>query len=122
MIGKGRGAMKKEKNRFITTEIYHDGMSACTKILVDVETHVQYMFHNEGSGAGLCVLVDRDGRPLLADDKIIEHEEMVYARAHQPVSNISLNERQEQFEPIRPVKKVQIKEKEKKKSWADKIR
>ena len=114
--------MKKNKNRFITTEIYHDGMSASTKLLVDVETHVQYMFHNEGSGAGLCVLVDRDGRPLLADDEIIEHEEMAYVRAQQPAAAISLNERQEQFEPIRPVKKVQIKEKEKKKSWAEEIK
>lgn len=114
--------MKKAKNRFITTEIYHDGMSACTKILVDVKTHVQYMFHNEGSGAGLCVLVDRDGKPLLADDDIVEHEEMAYARSHQPLATINLFERQEQFEPILPVKKVQIKEKEKKKSWADRIK
>ena len=119
--------MKKNKNRFITTEIYHDGMSACTKLLVDVETHVQYMFHNEGSGAGLCVLVDRDGRPLLADDEIIEHEEMAYVRAQQPAAAISLNERQAQlfffsFSLIRPVKKVQIKEKENKKSWAEEIK
>ncbi len=114
--------MKKKKNRFVTTEIYHDGMSACTKILVDVETRIQYIFHNEGSGAGLCVLLDSSGQPLLANDEIIEHEDMAYAREKKPTPTLRLNERQQEIEPILPVKKVTVSKHEQKKSWADKIR
>lgn len=59
--------MKKE-NRFIVTEIYHDDLHAVNKVLVDTQTRVQYLLHQEGSSCGCVVLVDVNGKPLLADD------------------------------------------------------
>ena len=35
-------------------------------ILVDTETGVEYLWINESSRAGLTVLVDHDGKPLIA--------------------------------------------------------
>ena len=35
------------------------------EIWVDNQTGVQYLFHFSGSAAGLTVLVDADGKPLL---------------------------------------------------------
>lgn len=35
------------------------------RILHDNETGVQYLLFQEGYGAGLIVLVDQDGKPLL---------------------------------------------------------
>ncbi len=55
--------MAKEK-RF--EEIYSQGTLYTTKILVDKETGVQYIFYSEGYGGGLTVLLDRDGKPVLA--------------------------------------------------------
>ena len=34
------------------------------KILLDTETGVQYLFVQCGSGGGVTVLVDRDGKPM----------------------------------------------------------
>lgn len=37
-------------------------------VITDTRTHVQYLGWKYGSGSGVCVLVDADGRPMLADD------------------------------------------------------
>ena len=37
-----------------------------TKIITDKETGVQYLFFESGHCGGLTVLLDRDGKPLLA--------------------------------------------------------
>ena len=57
--------MAKEENRFIRvckekSDIY-DG----SEIWVDTQTGVQYLLHYNGNAAGLTVLVDAEGKPLL---------------------------------------------------------
>ena len=37
-----------------------------TQIVVDTNTGVQYLYMSSGYGIGLTVLVDKDGKPLLA--------------------------------------------------------
>ncbi len=58
----------KRKNRFMTTEIYPDGIFAVHKVIVDTDTQVAYYLHQEGSTASMCLLVDRDGKPLIVEN------------------------------------------------------
>lgn len=44
------------------------GMLEGTKIIMDTETGVQYLFAFEGYAGGLTLLVDEDGKPLLDKD------------------------------------------------------
>ena len=37
-----------------------------TQIIIDTKTGVQYLYVRSGYGGGLTVLVDKDGKPLLA--------------------------------------------------------
>ena len=46
-------------------EVYKQGVMGGLRILCDNETGVQYLLLQEGYGAGLTVLVDQDGKPLL---------------------------------------------------------
>jgi len=39
-----------------------------TVVIVDSTTGVQYLFVYWGNAAGLALLVDREGKPLLSDD------------------------------------------------------
>jgi len=48
-------------------EIYTQGTLTQTEIWVDHETGVHYLFHRNGSAAGLTPLLDRDGSPVLAE-------------------------------------------------------
>lgn len=50
-------------NRF--EEVYTQGKMKVTRVLRDNETGVLYMLHQEGYGAGLTVMVDQDGKPLV---------------------------------------------------------
>ncbi|MFD1453439.1 MULTISPECIES: DUF6440 family protein [Oceanobacillus] len=50
-------------NRF--EEVYTQGKMKVTKVIRDNETGVLYMLHQEGYGAGLTVMVDQDGKPLV---------------------------------------------------------
>lgn len=59
--------MKKE-NRFIITEIHKDDLHAVNKVLVDRQTRVQYLLHQEGATMTCVTLVDENGKPLLSDD------------------------------------------------------
>lgn len=56
--------MKKE-DRF--EEVYSQrlGVGSSLQVLVDKETHVQYLFVKEGYGGGLTPLLDSDGQPRL---------------------------------------------------------
>lgn len=54
--------MAKEK-RFV--KIYAQGMGT-TKVLVDTQTGVNYLFHADGYAGGLTVLLDRDGKPVIS--------------------------------------------------------
>ncbi|GAA0320431.1 DUF6440 family protein [Oceanobacillus sp. FSL W7-1293] len=53
-------------NRF--EEVYSQGKMKNTKIIRDNETGVLYMLHQEGYGAGLTVMVDQEGKPLVDKD------------------------------------------------------
>jgi len=46
-------------------EVYKQGKLNVTKVIRDNETGVLYMFQQEGYGAGLTVMVDEDGKPLV---------------------------------------------------------
>ena len=54
--------MSKEK-RFI--KVWTDGAFGNNEILVDRETGVNYLFAQAGYAGGLCVLVDREGKPIV---------------------------------------------------------
>lgn len=51
------------EHRFIRSE--RDGMMEGTKIIIDTETGVQYLFAYWGNTGGITLLVDKDGKPLL---------------------------------------------------------
>ena len=55
--------MAKDK-RFVRT--HTDGALSTNEIWVDTVTGVNYLYHNAGYGAGLTVLVDRDGKPVVS--------------------------------------------------------
>lgn len=54
--------MKKEE-RFVET--YSQGVASATKIFVDKETGVNYLFHHQGNAGGMTVLLDKDGKPVV---------------------------------------------------------
>ena len=58
------------KDRFV--EVYSQGVVNVEKIIVDTETGVNYLMgsHNQASGTGLTVLVDRDGKPVVTPTPI----------------------------------------------------
>ena len=53
--------MGKEK-RFVKTLSEGGGTN---QIWVDRQTGVNYLYHSGGYGGGLCVLVDREGKPII---------------------------------------------------------
>lgn len=55
--------MAKDK-RFV--RILAEGKLSSSEIWVDTVTGVNYFYHNAGYGAGLTVLLDRDGRPVIS--------------------------------------------------------
>lgn len=55
---------KKGDSRFETT--YSQGKISVTRILVDRETGVNYLFVSDGSSAGLTLLVDKEGKPIIS--------------------------------------------------------
>jgi len=54
--------MAKEK-RFVRT--WSDGAFGSNEIWVDRQTGVIYLFHASGYAGGMCVLVDREGKPVI---------------------------------------------------------
>lgn len=102
----------KKKQRFIITEIYQDDMHSVNKVLVDSETNVQYLLHQEGSGCSCVVLVGANGLPLLYENptphpdsirkivKVEEEVDMIQERKHD--------------EPIEVIKPIKIKKRVKK--------
>ena len=60
--------MKKD-NRFVKS--YSQGTLSCTEILVDTLTGVNYIYHSEGYGAGLTVLLNRDGTPVVTSPELL---------------------------------------------------
>lgn len=57
--------MAKQDERFI--KVYEQGMINCMEIWVDRETGVNYLFHFNGNAAGLTLLLDADGKPVVTN-------------------------------------------------------
>ncbi len=52
------------KKRFI--KVYSQGgYYVRTKVLVDTETGINYLFSRDLSGGGMTVLLDKDGKPVI---------------------------------------------------------
>lgn len=50
-------------------KIYSQGKISTTEILVDKETGVNYIFHQNGYAGGMTVLLDKDGKPVVTQTK-----------------------------------------------------
>lgn len=57
--------MKKDK-RF--EKVYSQGMGSM-QVWVDKETGVHYLYRQDGYAGGLTVLLDKDGKPMIAKVK-----------------------------------------------------
>lgn len=54
------------EDRFIKTVVDNGGFSDnYMAIYVDKQTGVNYLFSSYGNAGGMCVLVDRDGKPIV---------------------------------------------------------
>lgn len=56
--------MAKKDQRFLE-QYRHDTMTTMTKILVDRQTGVNYLFHQSANAGGLTPLLDREGKPVI---------------------------------------------------------
>jgi len=54
-----------KKDRFIKVYSQNSLFGSNVRILVDVETGVNYLFCIEGYGGGLTVMLDADGKPIV---------------------------------------------------------
>ena len=64
--------MAKKEERFIKT--WSDGVFGSNEIWVDVKTGVNYLWRHDGYAGGLCVLVDREGKPVITPVSSIREE------------------------------------------------
>jgi len=64
--------MAKKDGRFVKT-LMESGWSGRTEVWVDRQTGVNYLFHSEGTAAGLTPLLNRDGTPVITT--VFEDEE-----------------------------------------------
>ena len=55
--------MAKKEERFVRT--YSQGVLSTCEVLVDRQTGVNYLYCCTGSAAGLTVLLNRDGTPVV---------------------------------------------------------
>ena len=54
-----------KKDRFIKVYSQNSWFGSNVRILVDVETGVNYLFCTEGYGCGLTVMLNADGKPIV---------------------------------------------------------
>lgn len=45
--------------------VYKQGIMTCYRIIMDTGTGVNYLFTNDGNAAGLTVLLDGEGKPVI---------------------------------------------------------
>lgn len=103
--------MKKNK-RFIITEIYQDDLHSVDKVLVDTQTHVQYLLHLEGASCGCCVLIDEEGKPLLSNS-LTRHPDSVRKVLPQEKEKDYIQYRNES-EPLEKLPRVRVKHRRRK--------
>ena len=58
--------MTSKENRFV--KAYSQGVLDVMEIWVDKDTGVNYLFHWNGSAAGLTPLLDAEGKPVVSYD------------------------------------------------------
>ena len=59
--------MAQKEDRFVKIVVDKDGFSGnYMAIYVDRHTGVNYLFTQNGYAGGMCVLVDRDGKPIVS--------------------------------------------------------
>ena len=56
--------MAKEK-RFVISYSQSSFSGGTTVVLVDKETGINYLFHQNGNAGGMTPLLDRDGKPII---------------------------------------------------------
>ena len=56
--------------KFIKTQ--KKGTLAATQLWIDRDTGVNYLFHKDGYGGGLTVLLDKDGKPVVTPTEQIQ--------------------------------------------------
>ena len=56
------------KDRFEFKDVKGGGLFTSTRIIVDTETGVNYLFVACGYGGGLTPLLDSDGKPIITKD------------------------------------------------------
>lgn len=54
--------------------VYSQGTLGNLRVVVDRETRVQYLQMREGYAGGMTVLLDREGKPLLAPPEDLREE------------------------------------------------
>ena len=55
--------------RFI--EAYTQRLGGTTKVLIDLATGVNYLYHQDGYSGGLTVLVDANGLPIVSPPEML---------------------------------------------------
>jgi len=50
-------------------KVYSQGVLTTMEIWVDKETGVNYLFHQSGNAAGMTVLLDKNGKPVITPVK-----------------------------------------------------
>ena len=63
-----------KKDRFIKVYSQNSVFGCSERILVDVETGVNYLFCTEGFGCGLTVMLNADGKPVVWTKEEIKRE------------------------------------------------
>ena len=58
--------MAKEKNQRFVRILDASGFVTANELWVDRQTGVTYLFHCNGNSAGLTVLVDANGKPVIS--------------------------------------------------------
>lgn len=53
--------------RFVVIHSEGSELTQCSKILVDRETGITYLFIKSGYSGGLTVLLDKEGKPVITD-------------------------------------------------------
>ena len=51
--------------------IYSQGLVEISKIIVDMETGVNYLYTTNWFGVGISVLLDSEGKPVITDKEIL---------------------------------------------------
>ena len=58
--------MAKDKNQRFVRILDESGFVTANELWVDQQTGVTYLFHYNGNAAGLTVLVDANGKPVIS--------------------------------------------------------